>query len=257
METDVLENTSLESAEVPFELETLSRAVNYQHWVCDFVKPFIGHRVLEIGAGIGNMSIILPLAERLVLSEADPYLLGSLKSRVAARHGEDPRVTVHRVDLTSNWVEELVTENFDTIVSFNVLEHIEDDYSALAKLLEILKRSKASGPKRLVTFVPAHPWAFGSIDESFGHFRRYSHKDFRTLMAKLPYAAKLEYQYFNLFGLPSWFLCNRILKKKAIGKSSIETFDRIVPFIRGMDNFLHQKLRLPFGQSICAIITVE
>ena len=40
--------------EVPFELALLARAIEYQHWIADTVRPLLGARILEIGSGIGN-----------------------------------------------------------------------------------------------------------------------------------------------------------------------------------------------------------
>ncbi len=47
--------------EMPFELESLAKAVNYQRWVSDAIQPYMGRRILEVGAGVGTMSQWLPV----------------------------------------------------------------------------------------------------------------------------------------------------------------------------------------------------
>ena len=44
---------------------------------------YMGRRILEVGAGIGNMSQWLPVRERLVLTETEPALLAVLHARTA------------------------------------------------------------------------------------------------------------------------------------------------------------------------------
>ncbi|MBI3542775.1 MAG: class I SAM-dependent methyltransferase [Deltaproteobacteria bacterium] len=159
---------------VPFELSSLSGARNYQSWIFESIRPFMGRRILEIGAGIGNMSRWLPRNERLILSETNPVLLGLLGGGIDA--ADDGKVTTLRLDLETDDVGSLVKENLDTIVSFNVLEHIKDDALVLRKMKEILMSGNGPYPRRIVSFVPAHHWAYGTIDRSFGHYRRYSRR---------------------------------------------------------------------------------
>src|ERR1700685_2774195 len=40
-------------------LERLNRAPRFTRWMADVIRPYVGDRVLEIGAGIGNMSVHL------------------------------------------------------------------------------------------------------------------------------------------------------------------------------------------------------
>src|SRR5258706_9687926 len=119
------------SGPLPFELTALRSAVNYQRWVADAAAPHLGARILEVGAGLGTLSRWLPLRERLVLSEREPELLRLLRAEVRERFGADPRVSVVQADLGSELPAAIATEDLDTIVSFNVLEHVEDDVGVL------------------------------------------------------------------------------------------------------------------------------
>lgn len=250
------------AADMPFELEMLTNAHNYQKWVADTVQPYLGKRILEVGAGIGNMSQHLPVRELLVLSEAEEKLLSRLQQtaqKLATTNNNASNkssVLVQKVDLAKSLAQQLAHHNFDTIISFNVFEHIEKDDEALKELLALLQKSQAPGPKHLVTFVPAHQWTFSALDRAFGHYRRYSKRSFETLVEKTGFQGKLAMRYFNAAGLPGW-LAIKFLQKKTIGPIAMKGFETICPFVRDIDDFLHEKLQLPLGQSLLAVMTLE
>jgi SAM-dependent methyltransferase len=242
------------SGPLPFELTALRSAVNYQRWVADAAAPHLGARILEVGAGLGNLSRWLPLHERLVLSEREPELLRLLRAEVRERFGADPRVAVVQADLGGELPAAIAAEDLDTIVSFNVLEHVEDDVGVLARLAALLLRSRCPGPRRIVSFVPAHPWAYGSVDAAYGHVRRYTAASFAALAAKSCPGWQLETRYFNAFGLPGWVLLGRLLRRQSVSAGAIRWFERLCPWIRGADDALH-RVGLPFGQSLVAVLT--
>src|SRR6185503_18394708 len=166
---------------IPFELDSLAMARRYQAWIGDKIRPWLGQRVLEIGAGLGAISEQLPVRDRLILTEPDEKILERLERRVKDWGHPEAVVSVRKFDLSADSVESFAQESIDTVVSFNVLEHIEKDREAISKLCDLLRRSRAPGPKRIVTLVPAHSWAFGTLDQEFGHFRRYSFSEFKAL----------------------------------------------------------------------------
>lgn len=240
--------------DIPYDLEALRRAKRYQEWVSKTISPYLGSRILEIGSGIGNMSRWLPVREKLVLTEADPELFSLLKKTMSEHTNTNDKINLELVDLNDDWAAKLEPHAFDTIVSFNVLEHIEDDTKTVERLLGLLERSSAKGPKRLVTFVPAHQWSYGTIDKKLKHFRRYNVRDFERIAKACGFKGKVFHQYFNLFGLPGWWFVNKILKKDSVSLSNVKTFEAICPFISPVDNFLHKKLRLPLGQSLLVVM---
>lgn len=64
------------------------------------------------------------------------------------------------------------TERFDAVLSFEVLEHIEDDRSAFAQWASWLRRDGL-----MILSVPAHMSRWAPHDEWAGHFRRYERAD--------------------------------------------------------------------------------
>jgi len=82
---------------------------------------------------------------------------------------------------------------FDILCAFDVLEHIEDDHSALATWLEWL------APRgKLIISVPAHSSRWGEGDVWAGHWRRYDRRDIINLIT----AIGLEITHIECYGFP-------------------------------------------------------
>ena len=248
---------------IPFELDALKDAHNYQRWAIDVVEPFLGNRILEVGAGIGNLSQHIPVRELFVASEAEPGLLQILSDRMDVKRGLLPKdasgkLEARALDLSKPLVESLRDYNFDTIVSFNVLEHVEDDAAAFRGLVDLLRASKAPGPKRIISLVPAHAWAFGSIDKTYGHYRRYTAKSFHKMLERAAGNNQGSFQafYFNIVGLIGWLLYNRVLKVKNIPEHSIKSVEKLCPLMQLIDFVCRRILRLPGGQSLVTVFTI-
>lgn len=86
--------------------------------------------------------------------------------------------------------------SFDLICLLDVLEHIEDDQAALARVLRLLK----PGGLLLVT-VPAYQWLWSEHDVAHGHYRRYTTRDLRQKAIDASF--NVEYAtYFNTLLFP-------------------------------------------------------
>lgn len=242
------------AADAPFALESLAKAVNYQRWIAKTVAPYVGRRVLEVGAGSGNMSRWLPVKERLILTDTEDRLVENLKASMGALHKDDARVSVVKFNVIDDDPAPLFMENLDTVVSFNVLEHIEDDALALRRICGLIQSSRAQGWRRVVTFVPAHQWAYGTLDKKYGHHRRYSRESLERLCRAVAPEAKVHAEYFNTLGLAGWFWNGRVLRKKEFRDDWIALFDKLCGFLAPIDDFLRQGLRVPLGQSVFAVM---
>lgn len=235
-----------------FELQSLAAAINYQRWIFRSISLSIGSRVMEIGAGIGNMSRWFPACEKLILTETDPSLLAILRQSAAAAN---PKVSIRKFNVLDDDLVPFCNENLDTIVSFNVFEHLPNDRLAMERLCSILRHSRVIGPKRLITFVPAHAWAFGATDKAFGHYRRYSKATLKTLCTTIAPEATFSARYFNAFGLLGWAWNSRIANNTRISLRSIRIFEKLCPFLGPIDDIAHNVFHLPFGQSLLGILT--
>lgn len=91
----------------------------------------------------------------------------------------------------------LAADSCDAVLLFDVLEHIEDDRTALRAVKEILKPGGF-----LVCTVPAYQWLWSSHDEVLGHRRRYTARGLGRV-AQEAGLRPLRATYFNtLLALP-------------------------------------------------------
>ena len=218
-------------------LERLAGARNYNRWLTDRLQQWVGRRVLEIGAGLGSMSEFILDRERVVLSDTDPYYLARLRERFAAR----PNVRIAELRLPG--VDgSVAAERLDTVICLNVLEHVSDDGASLAAMRTLLQ---AGG--RLVLLVPSLPSIYGTLDEALGHVRRYSPAELRHKFRDAGFHL-VGLEYFNLAGVPGWWLTGRVLKRRLIPTASLGLYDALVPLFR-LERFLPWRV----GQSLIAI----
>jgi SAM-dependent methyltransferase len=119
-------------------------------------------RVLEVGAGLGSFGALLAEEFEYVGLEPDPE-----SHRVAAaRVGEAGAVVNESVEVFYS------LEPFDLVCAFEVLEHLENDSTALAGWL----RHVRPGGYVLLS-VPFARDRFGAWDRKAGHYRRYDRSD--------------------------------------------------------------------------------
>ena len=194
--------------------------------------------LLEFGAGIGNISELLSAYRPLCLTDTDARMLAHLKKKFC--HIND--VSVDFLDITQPPPEQMV-ESFQTVISINVLEHVEDDEQALFHLRNVLKPSG-----RLLLLVPAKKWAYTDLDRQLGHFRRYEKKEPGVKLAKASFQIEKLY-FFNIVGLMNWIIRDKIERSGGLRSYQISLFDSIVPFLKRVES----KVRMPFGISLIAI----
>ena len=218
-------------------LERMAAAPRFNRWMFKRLRRWIGRRVLEIGAGIGNMSVFFADRERVVLTDTEPYYLGRLRERFAGR----PHVTVAELRLPA-LSPGLAAERLDSVVCLNVLEHIEDDGAALSAMHQLLEPGG-----RLVLLVPALRALHGTLDEALGHFRRYVPAELSTKLRAAGFRVR-HLEYFNLAGIPGWWLAGRVLRRRLIPSGALRWYDALVPLFR-----LERLLPWRVGQSLIAI----
>ena len=95
-----------------------------------------------------------------------------------------------------NDYSKLKDKKFNTIIMFDVLEHVPDDYEFLNNTVS--KYLKNNG--RVIMTIPAHQFLFSKHDEFLKHYRRYNKKMIRKLCKKTNYKiVNYHYFYFSLF----------------------------------------------------------
>jgi len=207
-------------------LGRLSRAPRFTKWMADTIRPYVGDRVLEIGAGIGNLTANLVPRFEYHASDINPQYLDRLKSLRQTR----PYLRVHYTDASS--AETFPVERFDTVVCLNVVEHLENDVEALSNIRKSLDKNG-----RAIILVPNGPQLFGSLDRVLGHFRRYTQEQLLEVCQRAGFTVEKVLK-FNRLGSPGWWLNGRVMKKETFGFWQIKLLNFLVPLIRPIDRFL-------------------
>jgi SAM-dependent methyltransferase len=209
--------------------------------LCDFqfeqVPSGFGRRVLEVGAGIGTFSerLLAAGADELLLVEPETACVAELEAKFAA----DPRVTVRAELLPDAPSLRDRAGHFDFALSQNVLEHIEDDYAAMAAMARAVRPGG-----RVMALVPAHPRLYGAIDRAFGHYRRYTRERLRAITE----AAGLEVERlysFNALGLLGWWAKKRT-GAQDIGSSPLKAYEALLAAWAPIE----RRVELPVGLSV-------
>ena len=225
------------------DLEVLADMPNYHAWIMSWFSRYIFGRVVEFGAGTGTFSQYLrPLAQSLTLIEPSVNLHPALRKRFS----DDASVAI-KASTLEEYVQRTGTGTADTVVLVNVLEHVQNDTSALAELSRI---TKPGG--HILIFVPALAILMSKLDGLLGHFRRYHHAELRQKLS----GAGLDVvscRYFDVPGILPWFVVNRMLGSTSFSPTLVKLYDRaIVPLARRAEAAIPP----PIGKNLVAISRV-
>jgi glycosyltransferase involved in cell wall biosynthesis len=208
-------------------LGRLNRAPRFTQWMADVIRPYIGQRVLEIGAGTGNLTMQLIPRKLYYASDINPHYLTYLENLIP----DHPYLRVGYTDGEKHDSYPL-QEKFDTVICLNVVEHLENDFGALRNILDALEENG-----RAIVLVPSGPGLYGSLDKVLGHFRRYTKPQFTELAVRAGFQLE-ELLTFNRFGSPAWWLNGRLLRRKTFGLWQIKMLNFLTPMMRVIDRFL-------------------
>ena len=221
-----------------FEFAALAEAKNYRAALLRDFKQYLRGNVLEVGAGIGQITselLAIHEVERVVSIEPDPSFCAKLRTRLPGHELLEGTAADLRSD--SHW---------NAILSINVLEHIEDDASELATYYRLLKPAQGA----LCLFVPARPEIYAPIDKDFGHFRRYTRPELTKKLKTAGFTIR-SIRYYNLVGYFLWWANFRYLKKRTFDARAVRLFDRAVfPIVHGLES---NGCAPPIGQSLQVI----
>jgi glycosyltransferase involved in cell wall biosynthesis/phospholipid N-methyltransferase len=208
-------------------LERLNRAPRFTSWMADVLRPFVGQRVLEIGAGTGNMSIHLMPRPTYWATDVNPHYLDYLLTLRATR----PYMRVARTNAMERDTYPR-GQSFDTVVCLNVVEHVEDDLRALRNIRDVLEDGG-----RAIILVPYGPGLYGTLDEVLGHFRRYTVEQLTAVADQAGFRIERVLK-FNRPGVPAWWLNGRILHRRSFGLGQIRVLNLLTPLFRLVDGWL-------------------
>ena len=226
------------AATVDFEFSALNQAHHYRAALVQEFAPALTGRVLEIGAGIGQITsglLTVPGLAELVAVEPEP--------RFCARFREQ-HPSLRLIEGTIDGLNG--DHEWNAIVSINVLEHIREDEVELRRYREHLAPRRG----RLCLFVPARQEIYAPIDRDFGHFRRYARPELRRKLEQAGFTIE-RLHYFNAIGYAAWWWTFCLLKNRGFNAGAVSFFDhRIFPIMWALER---KVARPPFGQSLLAV----
>jgi len=210
-------------------LDALAQTPRFNRWMAATILPWVGASVIEIGAGIGNLSQYLtPRRKRYLASDIDEEHLGRLRVRFQNR----PNVSFARCDLSRPEDFAPFEGQADTVICLNVVEHVADDVVAMRNIASALAPGGAA-----IVLVPQDQRIYGTLDKVLGHYRRYSELEVRKLMEATGLVVERVVQFNRATRFPWWFN-GRILKREHFGRFQLWMFDRLVWFWRAVDKVL-------------------
>ena len=215
------------------ELDVFAHARNWKRYVAAQLRPYLIGQVLEVGAGIGsNMEICFDGSQK-------EWLCLEPDSNLAKRISR-----TRKCEIVVGTISDLPADRkFDSILYYDVLEHIEEDRSELA-----LAANRLSPGGYLSVLSPAHQWLYTAFDHAIGHYRRY---DKTSLASAAPSSLTLErMRYLDSAGMLA-SLANRFFMRSASPTvKQIQVWDRVlVPASRVLDPLCGHHI----GKSILAV----
>jgi glycosyltransferase involved in cell wall biosynthesis len=208
-------------------LERLNRAPRFTRWMADVIRPYVGDRVLEVGAGTGNMSVHLMPRPVYWATDVNSHYLDYLVTLRATR----PYMRVTYTDAMDAGTFPK-GQSFDTVVCLNVVEHVKDDLGALRNVWNAL-----SDGGRAIILVPFGPELYGTLDEVLGHFRRYTREQLVGVAEQAGFRIE-QVLKFNRPGVPAWWLNGRVLHRRTFGLGQIRMLNVLTPVFRLVDSWL-------------------
>lgn len=222
------------------ELDTFQHAVQWKRYCQQHISPYLNGDVLEVGAGTGATTRILSndLHKSWTCIEPETKLCEQLKLNLKGLKGPSN----HKV--VQGMMENLPSGcKYDSILYFDVLEHIENDRAEIQTAFSHLKQGG-----HLIVLSPAYEWLYSSFDKAIGHFRRY-HKDSLKRLSS-PELEPIKFYYLDSVGILLSFLNRFIIRTTQPKLSQVLFWDRtIVPISERVDTVLRYRL----GKSILGI----
>jgi SAM-dependent methyltransferase len=143
-------------------------------------------------------------------------------------------------------------EAFDAVVASDVLEHIEDDRSAMSEITRVLRPGGT-----LVITVPAHPWLFSRHDAALHHFRRYTRSGLRSLVEQGGLKIRV-LSYWNATLFPAISLYRLLVRRRVQSEPRSDTvatpwvLNELLAAVLTAEGRLLPHLPLPWGLSLVA-----
>ena len=222
---------------------------NYFRWNLE-VFPFQkGKRILDLGCGPGMYFPFIREYEPAAYWACDINEENLQRFKELCKDHEEFKISLF--DLQKEIPKDIFgNQQFDYVLLFDVLEHLQNEALALRNIKEILEKT---GRGQLFLRVPAIQAISGENDKAIGHFRRYLKKTLKKVLEDNSFRVE-SIRYQNVLGIIPWFIIERFKKRMlAVSSSESRTFDQVVPFIKRIENIITP----PIGLTINCICTIK
>ncbi len=219
-------------------LNSLNNVHQFNHWTAAFLGRDIGSRVLELGAGIGNLTLRFLPRRRYVASDINQHALAFLRNMSLGK----PYLEVRRLDATDPESFRRLAGQFDTVLCLNLLEHVLDPQA----VLENLRPALEPGGK-VIVLVPQGQWLYSSLDLAVGHTRRFGRAEVVELLRAAGFRVAA-LRDFNRLAVAGWLVNGRLLRRERLSLLQLKVFNTLCPYLNRVDD----KLPWP-GLSLVAI----
>lgn len=193
-----------------------------------------GKKVLDIGCGIGTYT--RRLSEKgfeVVGVDSSTDCLSKARASCKAYFMKDDICNPKKLGKYRN--------NFDSIILFDVIEHIKDERKAFSNLRMLLRKNGV-----LIISVPAFQFLFSKHDLRIGHYRRYTIDELKNKLESSCFRLELIY-YWNFPGFFAWlFFC------KFLGKDPTKTSGFWVNLFYTFWFKIEERIHFPVGLTIIA-----
>ena len=216
-----------------FELDHFDAALNFREYQILLIKKFLKGKFLEVGAGKGGL---VPFYKKFVkditIIEPEKKLYDILKKN-----------KLHKKIKIKNQTITNLKKKYDTIIYYDVLEHIRDDFNEVKNA-----SSKLNKNGYLIFSVPAYQTFYSSFDKSVGHHKRYNKKDFIELEKKTGLKIK-KLAYYDSLGF-LFLILNKLFSLKQTNlKNKVYLWNFLMPISKLID-FLTLNT---FGKSLLCV----
>jgi len=199
-------------------LNTLTGTPAYLNWLVSIVRPHLGDRVIELGAGLGSLSgMLMGKRLRYVAVEKDTLLLHSLNNRFL----RTPNVEVRELSAECPEGFEDLKQSFDTALLLKTLEYSEDPELSLRQMHTCLVSNGS-----VIVSVPQGD-GLNSLDRGLGYLHRFARKDIIAALERNGFTVDRTIE-LNKVGRLAWGIFGGILKNEKINKLSLKIFDKTV-----------------------------
>tara|TARA_B100000131_G_C18107579_1_gene608478 strand:- start:1753 stop:2430 length:678 start_codon:yes stop_codon:yes gene_type:complete len=198
-------------------LESIEKLHNYNSYIFEKIyNKGISKEILDFGCGYGTFIDYLKKKFNLEIIgyEINPEAIEKLNTK--------------RINTISSL--EKNKENFDYIVSLNVLEHIKNDEKTIEDLNFLLKDSGI-----LILYLPHSMKIWTDLDELVGHYRRYTRKDLFTKLEQAGFNI-ISWEYVDFIGWIALYLSKLLRINLNYEEKRLIKYDKyIFKFLKYLD----------------------